>query len=82
MEKTLHPWWSVSQCRGLGVTPGQIAEIPHATQPKKTQPTEQSTCCLGSITEDKTSESEINRNCPVSTTERKERLEKGKGTGS
>ena len=62
----------------LGVTPGQVAEIRHATQPKKTQPTEPSVCCLGSITKDKTSESEIYQNCPVSTTERKERLKKQK----
>lgn len=46
--------------------------------PKKTQPAQQSTCCLGSITEDKSSESKINQNCPVSTTERKERLKKKK----
>ena len=62
----------------LGVTPGQVAEIRHATQPKKTQATEPSMCCLGSITKDKTSESEIYQNCPVSTTERKERLKKTK----
>lgn len=29
--------------------------------PEKAQPTQQSTCCLGSITEDKSSESEINQ---------------------